>query len=82
MRDTPYCVYIMTNTPRGVLYVGVTSRLLYRVSQHRLGTHEGFTRKYGLKILVWFETHGDVREAIHREKLIKRWRRQWKFDLI
>jgi putative endonuclease len=55
---------------------------LYRVSQHRLGTHEGFTRKYGLKTLIWFETHGDVREAIHREKLIKRWRRPWKFDLI
>jgi putative endonuclease len=77
-----YAVYIVTNTPRGVLYVGVTSDLVGRGRQHRLGELQGFTRRWGCKQLVWFEWHGDISEAIHREKLIKRWRRSWKFELV
>ncbi|HEX7761402.1 MAG TPA: GIY-YIG nuclease family protein [Caulobacteraceae bacterium] len=77
-----YAVYIMTNVQRGVLYTGVTGDLLTRAQQHRDGEVPGFTRTRGCKTLVWFELHGDISQAIAREKLIKRWRRGWKFDLI
>ena len=77
-----FAVYIMANVRRGVLYVGVTSDLPNRVHQHRNGLVEGFTRRYGLHRLVWFEAHMDASEAIAREKRLKRWRREWKFDLI
>lgn len=80
--EKSYAVYIMTNWRRGVLYTGVTSDLAGRVSQHRDGLLEGFTRRYNCKRLVWFEVHSDIGEAIFREKKIKRWRRQWKIDLI
>jgi putative endonuclease len=80
--EKAYAVYIMSNWTRGVLYVGVTSDLCGRVFQHREGLLDGFTRKYNCKRLVWFEIHSDIGEAIYREKKIKRWRRQWKIDLI
>ncbi len=67
------CVYIMSNAVRGTLYVGVTSALAGRVYQHREGLADGFTRRYGLKRLVWFEAHGTMLEAIAREKTLKRW---------
>ncbi|WP_425999489.1 GIY-YIG nuclease family protein [Caulobacter sp. DWR1-3-2b1] len=72
----------MTNTRRGVLYVGVTSDLASRATQHRDGATQGFTRRYGCRNLVWFEIHTDIEAAIRREKLIKRWRRLWKFELV
>ena len=75
-------VYIMASKRNGTLYVGVTSDLVYRVSQHREGSTPGFTSRYGVKTLVWFEVHDDIEEAIRREKLIKRWRRVWKLRLI
>jgi putative endonuclease len=72
----------MTNRFRGVLYVGMTSDLPERVRMHREGDLPGFTRKWGLKRLVWYEDHGCAEGAIAQEKRIKRWLRQWKFELI
>ncbi len=75
-------VYIMTNKPNGILYVGVTSDLARRVSEHRDGAVEGFTKKYGLKRLVHAEFHDEIERAIQREKTIKHWSRAWKANLI
>jgi putative endonuclease len=75
-------VYMMTNRPNGTLYVGVTSDLARRAWQHREGLVEGFTKKYGLKRLVYVERHDDIRTAIQRETSIKRWPRAWKVNLI
>jgi putative endonuclease len=77
-----YFVYIVTDRPRGVLYAGVTNDLVRRAWQHRNGELPGFTEKYGLKTLVWYESFGDIELAIQREKRIKRWRRAWKITLI
>jgi putative endonuclease len=75
-------VYIMTNRPDGTLYVGVTADLPRRAWEHRTGAVEGFTKRYGLKRLVYAERHEDIREAVRRERTIKRWRRAWKVRLI
>ncbi len=75
-------VYILANRPRGVLYVGVTSDLVGRIYQHRVEAVPGFTQKYQLKQLVYFEELGTMPLAIQREKNIKHWPRQWKIDLI
>jgi putative endonuclease len=75
-------VYIMTNRPNGTLYVGVTSDLLRRGWEHREGLVEGFTKRYGLRRLVFFERHDDIRTAILREKRLKTWPRAWKVRLI
>ncbi len=77
----PY-VYIMTNRKCGTLYTGVTSDLIQRCHQHREGLVDGFTKRYGLKQLVWYEAHEDMMVAIQREKNIKHWSRQWKIELI
>ncbi len=77
-----YYVYILTNKPYGTLYVGVTSNLVHRIFQHKEGLAEGFSKKHGLNRLVWYEVHEDAREAITREKLIKKWHRDWKVSLI
>jgi len=82
MREHAYAVYLMTNIRRGVLYVGITSNLPYRVQQHREHLLPGFTNRHGCTRLVWFEVHTDIEGAIQREKLIKRWRREWKFELV
>jgi putative endonuclease len=82
MREHAYAVYMMTDSRRGVLYIGVTSNLVSRAQQHRDGEIAGFTRQHGCKSLVWFETHEDIAAALHREKLIKRWRRSWKITLV
>jgi putative endonuclease len=74
--------FIMTNRPDGTLYVGVTSDLQHRIFQHRMGLVEGFTKRYGLKRLVYAERHDDIRHAILREKAIKTWRRAWRVRLI
>jgi putative endonuclease len=76
------CVYIMANAPNGTLYVGVTSDLVRRVAEHRTGSLRGFTSQYGIKRLVYFESHDDINAAIAREKQLKKWRRDWKIDLI
>ena len=72
----------MTNRPNGTLYVGVTSDLVRRVLEHRDGVAPGFTKRYDLKRLVWFERHDDIRTAIQREKTMKHWPRAWKVRLI
>ncbi|KUF09953.1 GIY-YIG nuclease family protein [Pseudoponticoccus marisrubri] len=75
-------VYIMTNRPRGTLYVGVTGNLVRRVWEHRSHAMPGFTDRYNLEHLVWFEAHDRPGTAIQREKSLKRWRRQWKIELV
>ena len=81
-KDAWIAVYIMASGRNGTLYTGVTSSLWTRVSQHKLGVFEGFSKSYGCKTLVWYETHPSMLEAIAREKQIKRWRRNWKLQLI
>jgi len=76
------CVYILAKASHSTLYTGVTSDLPGRVWQHREGIVRGFTRRYGIKRLVWFERHETMDSAILREKRIKRWPRAWKYDLI
>ncbi|MBL8907849.1 MAG: GIY-YIG nuclease family protein [Rhizobiales bacterium] len=80
--ETVYCVYILANKPQGTLYIGVTSDLINRSFDHRNGVKPGFTSRYGVKDLVYFEPHSDVRAAIQREKTLKKWPRQWKINLV
>ena len=80
--DKTYCVYIMTNKKHGTLYIGVTSDLIGRVYQHKNKLVEGFTKKYGLDKLVYYECTPDVKSAITREKQMKKWYRKWKIELI
>lgn len=75
-------VYILTNRPDGALYVGVTADLPRRVWEHKEGVADGFTKRYGLKRLVYCERHDDIGAAIQREKNIKHWPRAWKIALI
>ena len=75
-------VYILTNKTNGVLYVGVTANLPGRVWQHKNNAVPGFTARYNLHQLVWFELHEDMYAAITREKAIKNWKREWKIQLI
>ena len=75
-------VYIVTNKPRGTLYIGMTGNLVTRVWQHRTHALPGFSDRYNLTRLVWFEMHCEPREAIRREKALKRWNRDWKIVLI
>jgi len=82
MRDRLPCVYILASRERGTLYVGVTSDLPARVWEHKNDLVPGFTRKYGVHTLVWFEPHETMDSAIQREKRIKEWKRAWKIELI
>ena len=77
-----YFVYIMASGQNGTLYIGVTNDIGRRAWEHHEGLVEGFTRKYGVKLLVWYEVHDDVRDAIRRETLLKKWKRRWKLELI
>jgi len=72
----------MANRPNGTLYTGVTSNLAARAYQHRTGLTDGFTRDHGCTQLVWFEIHDDLQEARRRELQIKKWKRDWKIELI
>ena len=76
------CVYIMTNRPRGTLYIGVTSDLAQRVTAHRSGEGASFVRRYGLHRLVHIEPFDEIESAIAREKQIKHWNRDWKLQLV
>lgn len=76
------CVYILASRRNGTLYVGVTSNLVQRIWQHKNNLAEGFTKKYGVHTLVWFEPHETMESAIGREKALKEWRRAWKLALI
>lgn len=77
-----YYVYILASKRNGTLYVGVTNNLFRRVYEHKCGLNPGFTKKYGVKHLVYYEIHEDIYSAIEREKLLKRWKRRWKLMLI
>jgi len=77
-----YWVYIITDKPYGTLYTGVTGDLFRRSYEHREGLYKGFTKKYGLKMLVWYEEFPEITDAIAREKQLKKWKRDWKIDLI
>ena len=82
LKMTAGWVYFMTNRPNGILYVGVTDNLPRRAWEHRERIVEGFTKRYGLKRLAYFEQFDDIRDAIQREKAIKHWSRAWKVRLI
>jgi putative endonuclease len=75
-------LYILASKPRGTLYVGVTNDLVRRVYEHQNEFVEGFTKRYSVKMLVYYERHDTARTAIQREKNIKHWLRQWKIELI
>jgi putative endonuclease len=75
-------VYIMASAPNGILYVGVTSDLVRRIYEHRNGLIAGFTKRYSVKRLVYFEYHDEIQAAIQREHNIKHWSRKWKVRLI
>jgi putative endonuclease len=76
------CVYILASKRNGTLYTGVTSDLVKRVYEHKNGLADGFTKKYRVHHLVYFELHGDMHAAISREKQVKKWKRAWKLELI
>ena len=77
-----YFVYIMTNKPKGTLYIGITNNLIRRVYEHKNELTDGFTKKYKIKKLVHFETFDYVHTALQREKTLKHWKRDWKIRLI
>ena len=76
------CVYLLASKRNGTLYVGVTSDLVQRIWQHKNDLAEGFTKRYGVHMLVWYEECGTMEAAISREKAIKEWKRTWKIRLI
>jgi putative endonuclease len=76
------CVYILTNKPLGTLYIGVTSNLPQRIWQHKTKVTKGFTEKYNLNKIVWYEAHEDIMSAMQREKALKVWKRDWKIRII
>ena len=75
-------IYIMASKKNGTLYMGMTNELRRRIHQHKNDMHDGFTKKYGVHNLVWFEATNDIQGAIQREKQMKKWKRQWKIILI
>ena len=77
-----YYVYIMASRRNGTIYVGMTNDIGRRAWEHREGLLPGFTKTYGVKMLVYYEAFSDVHDVIHREKRLKKWKRQWKIDLI
>ena len=81
MEKSP-CIYIMTNRPKGTLYIGVSSDLLKRVFEHRSHVIDGFTTRYNLDKLVYYECYEDMYTALTREKNLKNWKRIWKISLI
>jgi len=80
--ENAFYVYMMSNRPYGTLYVGITNNLVRRAWEHREGLVDGFTKEQGLHCLVWYEVHATAYEAISREKLLKKWHRDWKVNLI
>jgi putative endonuclease len=77
-----YWVYILASRIGGTLYIGVTNNLVRRVYEHKMGQADGFTKKYSVHRLVYFEQYGDIEAAILREKKLKKWQRAWKIRLI
>jgi putative endonuclease len=77
-----FWVYILASRRNGTLYIGMTDDLVRRAWEHRTGTIPGFTREYGIKMLVWFEQHETRESALQRERQLKKWNRAWKLQLI
>ncbi|MGA9322273.1 MAG: GIY-YIG nuclease family protein [Xanthobacteraceae bacterium] len=77
-----YFIYILANKPKGVLYVGITNDVARRTFEHKLKAAAGFTSKYGVSRLVYFEEYASVLEARERERALKHWRRAWKIKLV
>lgn len=77
-----YYVYIMASKKNGTLYVGVTANIMKRIFEHKEGVMDGFTKKYHIKKLVYFEETSSIQSAILREKQLKKWKREWKIELI
>ncbi len=77
-----FYVYILASRRNGTLYIGMTDNLAQRVWMHRVGALAGFTKKYGVKMLVWYEQHETRESAFMRERQLKKWNRAWKLDLI
>ena len=82
MRDHLYFVYMLASRRNGTLYIGVTNEIVRRTYEHMNDFIDGFTKKYGVHRLVWYEVHGDIGIAIGREKQLKGWNRAWKIKLI
>jgi putative endonuclease len=82
IRMKSYHVYILASRKNGTLYIGVTNDLVRRVYDHKNDSIDGFTKKYGVHTLVHYESYKDVHDALIREKRLKKWKRQWKIDLI
>ena len=77
-----FYVYILSNRKNGTLYTGITSNLIKRIYEHKNNFVDGFTKKYNIHNLVWYEMYDSAEKAIVREKQIKKWKRKWKLDLI
>ncbi len=77
-----YFVYILASKKNGILYVGITNNLKRRIYEHKTGVSDSFTRRYFISRLVWFDWTNSVESAINREKQIKKWKRDWKIELI
>ena len=82
MREHRYYVYLLCSKPRGTLYIGLTNNLAKRVAQHKAKDFDGFTEKYTVDQLVYFEEYNSIHEAILREKRLKKWQREWKYALV
>ena len=80
--DKQFYIYILASKRNGTLYIGVTSNIVQRLWQHKNNVVKGFTKKYSVKILVYYEVHANAESAIIREKQLKKWRRKWKLRLI
>jgi putative endonuclease len=80
--DNCYFVYILASRRNGTLYIGVTNDIARRHYEHKEGAVRGFAKKYGVKLLVYYESHDNIEAAIAREKALKHWRRAWKLELI
>ncbi|NTV95452.1 MAG: GIY-YIG nuclease family protein [Thiobacillus sp.] len=81
MKKQP-CAYILASQRNGTIYIGVTSDLVKRVFEHKQDLVDGFTKQYGVHLLVWYEQHDNMVSAISREKQLKKWNRAWKLKLI
>ncbi|MFH1255016.1 MAG: GIY-YIG nuclease family protein [bacterium] len=81
-QEKQYYVYLLASKRNGTLYIGVTSNLSDRMNKHKKAMYDGFTKKYKIGKLMYYEIYGDVREAISREKQLKNWKREWKIKLI
>jgi putative endonuclease len=82
MHPKQYFVYLLASERNGTLYIGVTNDLIRRVHEHQQGIADGFTKKHNIKMLVWYEQHTVIEQAIIREKQLKKWNRAWKIELV